>query len=788
MTFSASYHVFDPEVIWAFLRPIALAGAIALAVDYLVWPDDSINNFSSVTHKVLAGYNVFFQEQSLGFLSNALEKKSSSLPSLKTRLQNGLLLMVDSKRAVKRDLIYSRISDVDCSHICKLITSMQPSLHGIGLSLILKDDYFHTENKNIYFKNFNNDIVVDAFTTSLNNIRSVCAELTDICFNATNQLSIRLSQLHYHPRTTLNSILWPFPRLWVSKPKDNDMQRMDIWVSSEQLRQTIQLLVEFSRNEKQFSKFVDMNDSEIPRNGPLYLLFLYIYNLNQHATKIADLLQFIEDTEKRRTKPKFWLPHQTLKKWLTSNTEVEASVGGNEGDFASQHDGNDLIRVSTRPEGSNRNNENSIIFEAKQGQKKNKKQRLNDPDVSEPVTLFHKIFNVLYSIELWAMDMTTIFTFKTALGVVLMAIPAWRPQDAGWYQNWRGQWAMITLVLWMFPMTGAFIFGIVDRLLGSMIGAVLGIIVWEISRGNPYGLAVICFVVFLPLYHVFFFVQRYRVMALMSKVTMLLIVSYEFNYVAEQVPNHDQIYTVAGKRLLLVVIGIIASGILIAIPFLPTSRVALRKHLSATVSDIGKCYGILSTSVLHPAGQNPTPEMEKSFRKLALELRRQVREEYSLFHHTAFEPSFRGYYPSESYQRLVEKMDNMSDLVINMGFCLRQVKPDWAKSIRSILLNERKDYVSSIITCLKLISSTLATKASLPPYLTHPIESRQKVINLLEKKIMISGKDIANPSFPSYSACLMNSLVFVDELEAALNVTERLVGVEDPEEWLLSRA
>lgn len=68
-----------------------------------------------------------------------------------------------------------------------------------------------------------------------------------------------------------------------------------------------------------------------------------------------------------------------------------------------------------------------------------------------------------------------------------------------------------------------------------------------------------------------------------------------------------------------------------------------------------------------------------------------------------------------------------------------------------------------------------------------PVESRQRFVNLLEKKIMIEPKDLADPSFPSYSAYLMNSLVFVDELQALLTVVEELVGVEDPEEWLVTR-
>lgn len=87
-----------------------------------------------------------------------------------------------------------------------------------------------------------------------------------------------------------------------------------------------------------------------------------------------------------------------------------------------------------------------------------------------------------------------------------------------------------------------------------------------------------------------------------------------------------------------------------------------------------------------------------------------------------------------------------------------------------------------------MISSTLYAKTSLPPYMLSPIECRENFVNLLEKKIMIEPSDIANPSFPSYSSYLMNSLVFVDELQVLLSVVQDLVGVENPEQWLNSRS
>lgn len=85
------------------------------------------------------------------------------------------------------------------------------------------------------------------------------------------------------------------------------------------------------------------------------------------------------------------------------------------------------------------------------------------------------------------------------------------------------------------------------RVAGSVIGSVLGIIIWEICRGNPYGLTVLCFFVYIPAYHIFLFITQYRVVALMSQVTLTLVIVYEYNYVVENVPNHDEVYTVAGK-------------------------------------------------------------------------------------------------------------------------------------------------------------------------------------------------------------------------------------------------
>lgn len=435
------------------------AAAVCLAVNMFLWPDDSVSNFINVTKNTLIGYNEFFKEHSEAFLSSAAPSKKASLPCLKARLRSGVLMMIECKRAVKREIIFSRMSDVDISDLTHLITNMRSPLHGIGLSLILRNDYECAETDHLFFKQFGNPLIMEAFHSSLLGLTPVSKDITDICYTAVTQIANRLTDLHYHPRTTLNSILWPFPRFWISGgAKNKTFDEKQNMVTSNDLRKLIAHFDEISKSNRVFSQFLDMKASEIPRNGPLYLLFLYIYNLKKHATNVATLLETIETIEAERQKVRFWMPHQTLKRWITSGEDVGNNMGAQETQFDVQNGSNDLARISTRvDEFGAENGSADSIFLANPGTQK--KSNLGDPDVSAPVTFSQKVFYRIYVIGKWLTTTDVVYALKAAVGVVMLAIPGFRPEDYGWFMQWRGQWAMITLALWTFPMTGAFLIG-----------------------------------------------------------------------------------------------------------------------------------------------------------------------------------------------------------------------------------------------------------------------------------------------------------------------------------------
>ena len=73
---------------------------------------------------------------------------------------------------------------------------------------------------------------------------------------------------------------------------------------------------------------------------------------------------------------------------------------------------------------------------------------------------------------------------------------------------------------------------------------------------------------------------------------------------------------------------------------------------------------------------------------------------------------------------------------------------------------------------------------ALPPYMIAPEEARERYARALKNRITIRPDNINHSSFFCYSAYVVTSTAFVQELQNLLEVVERLVGVEDPQEWL----
>lgn len=149
---------------------------------------------------------------------------------------------------------------------------------------------------------------------------------------------------------------------------------------------------------------------------------------------------------------------------------------------------------------------------------------------------------------------------------------------------------------------------------------------------------------------------------------------------------------------MLVLIGVLASAVLSMIPKPVTGRVELRKRISKSLGDMSKLYGILIGDLLATYDSNiePTPNQRKAFRKLALGIRRQIADEQTYLKMSKLEPPMRGKFPFEIYAKLVEKMDNMADLLQGMAYAARSVDASWQRNLVTVFKQQRMEYVSIV--------------------------------------------------------------------------------------------
>lgn len=461
-------------------KPLAAGGAIAIGVSALIWPDDSVTNYMAVLDKTLSGYNAFFKEHSDAFQSASPSLSSTTLPSLHDRLHGTILALIDSKRAVHREIMLSRLSGQDISELTRIVKDMRPSLHGIGLGQLLRArahdlplDDDDDEQADAYE---DRQMLLDAFSE----VRAAFQEISDTCVRATSECIERLKRFdNAAGRSTLSSILWPFPKILnINHPIRRRRQQQSQAagqkpISSSQLDETVgkldaqvgQLLLATVHADK-------TSTTRLWHFRGIHLLSMYRYNLREYCARISELLRFVEHLERTRTTRRMRFPTaKSLRKRFqnSENIGVDPHLGGEPHEYGQQSPGLSLVRTNTRhdhhdallvPSNDIRTTTTTSPSSpvAPPPSTTKKKMYHRDPDVDPPATPLQRFWYSLYRVRTWFIETDTFFAFKTAAGTVLLALPAFLAQSASWYMQWRGQWALIVLMLWMFPMTGMFFY------------------------------------------------------------------------------------------------------------------------------------------------------------------------------------------------------------------------------------------------------------------------------------------------------------------------------------------
>lgn len=81
------------------------------------------------------------------------------------------------------------------------------------------------------------------------------------------------------------------------------------------------------------------------------------------------------------------------------------------------------------------------------------------------------------------------FAIKVGIGAALYALPAYLDQTRPFYAHWRGEWGLLSYMLVCSMTIGASNTTGYSRFVGTCIGGICALVIWEISNDNPYALA-----------------------------------------------------------------------------------------------------------------------------------------------------------------------------------------------------------------------------------------------------------------------------------------------------------
>ncbi|KAF7721549.1 GDP-mannose transporter into the lumen of the Golgi [Apophysomyces ossiformis] len=542
----------------------------------------------------------------------------------------------------------------------------------------------------------------------------------------------------------------------------------------------------------------------------LFLLLLFQYNVREYCEKVYTLSSLIYEMDNVRTKRKIWTPHFSLRKFLRSKTKTEEDFDLDVPKAVAENNPLTLQRTLTHRTAMLEMEEpHSRLFAPSRGIVGQKESQVSgsgslrdnkldpltyhDPDVAFPATPFQRFCYKIYVFSIdYLYTAETLFALRVGILVMLLSLPAYINSSVGWYNDVRGQWSVVVALIWMGPSMGSNFFGTVTRTVGSFIGAICAIIIWEASRGTAAGILVLTFVFNLPFWFIYIKGQFWRPAGMFSLITISLIIGYTYNHIQQ-----GQTYTigdVAWQRLLSVVVGVAGAHIMSVFPFPTTGRVELRRRIANTLGEFGALYSSFLALVLKNSREDEAVRLRnrKIFDVLSQSIRRQIKGARVLLEQSRFEPALRGVFPEDKYLHILQILDNILHIMLAIENAMEKTNARWRAKLVKSTWRERKELVlkkdnlkiASFLTAFQLGANALVNKTSLPPYVLRPTRARLNLTMKVRTLSHFTPDRLRDQDFTYYSAYLMNSEQLAVEIEQLIATIRDLVGPDSVSRWL----
>lgn len=432
--------------------------------------------------------------------------------------------------------------------------------------------------------------------------------------------------------------------------------------------------------------------SQQPPHKCLFRAFLFEFHIAESCDGVCDLLTRVQLLDRKRAYRRWWYPSfKQLRERLFAQMRSTPGEHDNEDEPADE--------ISGMPD-----------YSADVG--------VRDPDALPPRNVAHLIGGALHSAFSFIGRGDVFFCLKAALLVVLIDLPSFFRTSASFMYFNRGIWAVIMATLTLAQHTGDTVFGFLVRLVGTFLGALLGMLLWYISSGNGYGNPyALCAVmaVALPLIQ---FVRIYYIWvspmpAAFFVVSIALVVGYSWqdsHPLASTVVNVGIGWDVAWRRFVTVAIGVTAAFIFNFIPAPHTARSNVRAVFAKTIMTLGDLHcGLSNYARKRRRQETRNEELDASI----VAVRAKLRGTESRMRVIKFE-QIQGPWPSDAYHQLLTVQLEVLELMSALNALLSRLDPKWINPFLERMGWTDRHYVADQLAVLYMTSTALKTGSPLP--------------------------------------------------------------------------
>ncbi|CAF9918458.1 MAG: hypothetical protein GOMPHAMPRED_001524 [Gomphillus americanus] len=405
-----------------------------------------------------------------------------------------------------------------------------------------------------------------------------------------------------------------------------------------------------------------------------------------------------------------------------------------------------------------------------------------------------KSTNTGWRYKLWRLSRVfrqddTKFAIKVGAGAALFALPSFIDETQPFYEQWRGEWGLLSYMLVCSMTIGASNTTGWARAWGTCFGALCAVLAWILSGGNVFLMAFFGWAMALLGFYIIvgqgkgplgrFIMLSYNLTALYAY-SLSVKDDETWDEDEEGTDNSPRIWNIALHRVVAVLTGVLWALIVTQLIWPISARRKFRDGLSLLLLRMSLVWKRDPlTTLQHDESQNTYMNLREE-----LQLQRYLARLEILKTSSSYEYEMRGPFPSQAYTKILKSVGRMLDAFHAMNVVITTDLTEGASRTQLELLrytvNERAQLCARIAHLFQVMASSLKLEFPLNDALPNTDHARDRLLAKIFKFRKTHTDD--NTSDEDFAVLYAYALVtgqLSKEIQDVYWVIEDLFGVLD---------